>query len=141
MAKNLWGDLSSLATVRTPKTLLEEQANVLTEATAGLLMGRVYDLAPLGRDPRVSLSDDRAKFRYDFDVLVPALNNYRYTILSVYYPLELYPLDAENLQPTSRGNIEKRGRVRSGRARGPAFRRGKISAFPFEIPGNDVLRF
>jgi hypothetical protein len=80
MAKSLWGDLTSLTVVRTPKTILEEQASVLTEATKGMLVGVVED------EPQSN------GFRYTLNVVVPALNNYRYTILSIYHPLELYPL-------------------------------------------------
>jgi hypothetical protein len=83
MANNLWGDLSSLETVRTPKAILQEQADLLTKATGGLLVGKVYDLFSLA---------GKGRFRYDLDVVVPALNNYRYTVLTVDHPLELYPL-------------------------------------------------
>jgi hypothetical protein len=80
MAKNLWGDLSSLAVVRTPKTMLEEQASLLTKATEGLLVGAVQDEGRSGI------------FHYSLNVIVPALNNYTYEILRVNYPLEMYPL-------------------------------------------------
>jgi hypothetical protein len=34
----------------------------------------------------------REFFAYDFDVVVPALNNYRYTILQATFPLDMYPV-------------------------------------------------
>jgi len=81
MAKNLWGDLSSLnVDRRTPKMVLQEQAQVLAEATKGLLVGFVSESAvgPL--------------FGYDLKVVVPALNNYTLTILRMVHPLEFYPV-------------------------------------------------
>ncbi|MGA3189411.1 MAG: hypothetical protein ABSF22_20090 [Bryobacteraceae bacterium] len=80
MAKNLWGDLSSLEIVRTPKTILDEQAVLLTKATEGILAGVVED-------------ETRSRsFRYSLNVVVPALNNYKYEILEVLHPLEIYPV-------------------------------------------------
>ncbi len=81
MAKSLWGDLSSLAVDRrTPKRVLNEQAQVLTKVTKGVLVGSVSESAvgPL--------------FGYDLNVVVPALNNYTLTIVRVVHPLEVYPV-------------------------------------------------
>jgi hypothetical protein len=87
MPKNLWGDLGSLAIVRTPKTVLEEQAALLTEATKGLLVGRVLD------------ETQGESFHYDLAVIVPALNNYKYTILSVIHSLKIYPVRIRAQRP------------------------------------------
>ena len=78
--KNLWGDLSDLEIVRTPKDILKEQADFLTRATEGVLVGNVGEI------------DVRGDFRYDFDVIVPSVNNYTLTLLSIQYGLQLYPV-------------------------------------------------
>jgi len=87
MTKNLWGDLSSLETVRTPKTILEEQANLLTDATGGVLVGEVTGESQFGG------------FCYNLDVLVPALNRYSYTILTVKYSVDAYPVTLTASRP------------------------------------------
>ena len=43
-AKSMWGDLSDLETVRTPKAILVEQAIFLTKATSNVLVGDVKDV-------------------------------------------------------------------------------------------------
>lgn len=81
-AKSMWGDLSDLETVRTPKAILVEQAIFLTKATSNVLVGDVKDVsAPLTKE-----------FVYDFNIVVPALNNYIYTVLRIEHEIDFYPL-------------------------------------------------
>ncbi len=79
-SKNLWGDLSDLETVRTPKAILQEQADFLTGATEGALVGNVGV-------PFVVVG-----FQYSLDVQVPSLNHYVYTILTISHNVNLYPV-------------------------------------------------
>ncbi|PHR98732.1 MAG: hypothetical protein COA78_25810 [Blastopirellula sp.] len=78
--KNLWGDLSELEIVHTPRTLLEEQAAYLTSATESKIIG-VVDVITSGRT-----------FKFDLDIKVPFLNNYEFTILRVTHGISLYPV-------------------------------------------------
>lgn len=80
-SKNLWGDLSKLKTVRSPKAILQEQGDHLTGATGGMLVGNV-DARGTGR-----------AFVYDLDIKVPVLNNYIYTILTIEHGVTLYPVE------------------------------------------------
>ena len=82
-SKNLWADLSQLEIVRTPRTVLLEQAQYLTQAAKGILEGRVDD---------ESIDVAAAGFRYDLNVRVPALNNFLVTVLWIEHGLELYPV-------------------------------------------------
>ncbi len=77
---SLWGDLSDLERVVTPREILSEQANLLTQATKGVLVGQVSNN---------NISDG---FSYDLEVRVPCLNNYSYTILTVQHKIDLYPV-------------------------------------------------
>jgi hypothetical protein len=89
MSKNLWGDLSALEKIRTPKSILQEQAGYLSQVTEGMLVAKVDDdMAPIG-----------GTFRYDLDIHVPALNDYVYTLLSIRHPLELYPVQLSSNRP------------------------------------------
>src|SRR5271156_1349957 len=87
MSKNLWGSLDDLERVQTPKSLLEQQASILTDVTKGLLVGKV--------DENVTSST----FRYDLDVEVPTLNHYVYTLLTIRHTMELYPLRIMSQSP------------------------------------------
>jgi hypothetical protein len=93
MAKSLWGDLTELAIVPTPKTILEEQASLLGEATGGMLIGVVEEAGQTRR------------FSYSLNVVVPALNNYTYEILRVSYPLEMYPVSLVAERPAVNRSI------------------------------------
>src|SRR5580704_14983057 len=88
MPENLWGDLSNFEIVRTPKAILKEQADLLTQATSGVLEGAV-------NEEESSIKD----FRYDLDIRVPTLNRYIYTVLSVHHDLELYPARVRSSSP------------------------------------------
>jgi len=88
MAKNLWGDLSALEAVRSPKGVLQEQASALTEATKRLLVGVVSEREEYG-----------GYFGYDLDVKVPTLNNYVYTVLTIRHSVDLYPVEIRAQRP------------------------------------------
>ena len=75
----MWGDLSEVQIIRTPRTVLLEQAQFLTEATKGTLVGVVRE----GPSARV--------FQHDLLVKVPSLNNYQVNILQVEHEIDLYP--------------------------------------------------
>ena len=84
----MWGDLSKLEVVRSPKAILQEQGDYLTKATGGVLVGTI--------GTRVVGSH----FEYDLDVEVPALNNYRYTILTIEHDATLYPVTVRSSNPS-----------------------------------------
>ena len=87
-SKNMWGDLSKLEVARSPKAILQEQGDYLTKATGGVLVGTI--------GARVVASG----FAYDLDVEIPALNNYRYTILTIEHDATLYPVTVRAERPT-----------------------------------------
>lgn len=78
--KNLWGELPELENIRTPAAILREQAMLLTEMTVAVLRGEV------------SVTPRKEGLRLNLFILVPALNNYSYSVLYVDHPLTLYPL-------------------------------------------------
>jgi len=83
--KSLWGDLKSIENIKTPAAYLVEQATLLSKETGNLLVG-VVETKQWGVD-----------FRSDLIVEVPYMNNYRYSLLYVEYPLEMYPLHIYDL--------------------------------------------
>lgn len=81
---DLWGNLPGPLDIQTPNTILQEQANLLRQKTNGLLVGEVV---------RRTTED---AFRSTLRIIAPSLNNYRYSILTVEYPISLYPLSVIN---------------------------------------------
>ena len=78
--ENLWGEIPKTGTSPTPLAILRQQAGLLGESTNNLLVGKVKFL---------SRSD---KFVLGLRIVAPALDNYQFEILTVVYPIELYPL-------------------------------------------------
>lgn len=81
---NLWPEDIAVTGVVAPVTILKDQASVLGQRTKNLVEGRVKQGTgdPLGNN----------KFSYDFDLVAPALNNYRYHLFSIWHGVEFYPL-------------------------------------------------
>lgn len=79
--KNLWGELKLDEPLRTPITILKEQASVLANLTQGVLSG----------DLRISQS---AKEIYiQMYIVAPAIDSYHFTVLDVRHGVaDLYPL-------------------------------------------------
>jgi hypothetical protein len=69
-----------VATLRTPLSILREQATALTKQTNGLLVGQVDVNQQSDGDLQIKL-----------EVIVPALNEYRVRILRYLQPITLYP--------------------------------------------------
>jgi|SRR5277367_1544546 len=90
-SKSFWADLSQVEIVRTPRTVLLEQAQYLTKAMKGTLVGGVSNL----RDVAAST------FHYELYIQVPALNHYLVTILRIDHDIELYPVRLTASRPTT----------------------------------------
>jgi hypothetical protein len=84
--KNLWGELPNPETIRTPYTILKEQASILSEITNGLLIGEVV----------VNNQKDKL-FVMTLRIKAPSLNNYTYSVVEVQQPIQLYPVTIMNL--------------------------------------------
>lgn len=79
--KNLWGNLENIEKVKTPVGILREQGALLTEATSGILEGKV------------NLHISYGTLSADLNIVAPALDNYSYEIVSLSYnPKQLYPV-------------------------------------------------
>jgi len=76
---NLWGDLSNLKTIRTPKTILKEQAAILNEATKGVVRADVTS------------GGTGAELRHVMNLVAPVLGNYSYLVVMVDHNINIYP--------------------------------------------------
>jgi len=81
MSQSLWGNLEVLMKKNTPKSILKEQANHLQVATNGMLVVTID-----------SQGDIKGDIVHRMNISVPALNNYRYNLLTISHKLSLYPL-------------------------------------------------
>ena len=84
--KNLWGELPNAETIRTPYTILKEQASMLSEITNGLLIGEVAFNNQTDNSLSMTLM-----------IKAPSLNNYTYSVVRVGQPIQLYPVTIVNL--------------------------------------------
>jgi hypothetical protein len=78
VVESFW-TIPDVSTIRTPLSILREQASAITEQTKGALVG-IVEAHTTG--PRMDVQ---------LDLSVPALNDYRYRVLSYRQPIELYP--------------------------------------------------
>lgn len=83
---NLWGEINTEKVV-TPKSILEEQAKYLREATKKLLY------ADTERDIITEKSmQDSEYLVYDFLIKGKYMENFSYKLLSITHPIDLYPV-------------------------------------------------
>lgn len=80
--ESMWGEIpKSGKGIKRPFDYLNEQADILTSTYAWEVRGEVTQEISSGG--RVSI---------DFDILVPSLGSYRYSLLKVTHRLKIYPL-------------------------------------------------
>jgi hypothetical protein len=80
--EDLWPELNLAATV-TPLSILREQAGLLGKKTKGVLRGEVETW---GDGDRIS---------HSFNIAVPSLGDYKYTLFSVHYLPTGYPVHVD----------------------------------------------
>jgi hypothetical protein len=90
MVESLWS-IPATENVRPPLIIMKEQAAALTKQTKGSLVGSV-EAAAYGDGLKINLS-----------VEVPALNNYRYHVLTYTQPITMYPGRLASQMPVPSG--------------------------------------
>ena len=78
---DLWAEDIVTETVRTPVAILREQASLLGKKTQNVILAEVD-------------SDVSREFKHNFNIKVPALGYYSYTLFTITHSIELYPLKA-----------------------------------------------
>lgn len=99
MKVDLWPSDIEVSDLVSPASILREQATLLGMKTKNLVTGKV------------ELASDSAekKFKYVFYLVAPALKNYRYRLLSIEYPVDLYPVTIrfESKRPKVEDNLDE----------------------------------
>jgi hypothetical protein len=80
-AENMWGEINDPVNQRTPTSILREQAAILNQLTKGVLIGSI-EQEPTNNNTLI----------YNFAVTAPAINNHKFSILTVQYSITIYPL-------------------------------------------------
>jgi hypothetical protein len=76
---DFWGEIGPVK-MRTPVSILREQASILGTKTKNLIEGEVITANQGGR------------FYHSMNLVVPVLGNYRYTLFTVTHEIGLYPV-------------------------------------------------
>lgn len=78
---SLWPEFALDEVIRSPKMILNEQAEFLAKGTKNLLTGNIK-----------SYIDDVGDLVHDFSIVVPNLNGYKYNLFTIYHDTVLiYP--------------------------------------------------
>jgi len=76
---DFWGEIQADA-IRTPASILREQAALLGPKTQNII------------EAKVEMRTEGGHFWHSFDLVVPALDNYRYRLFQSNHTIGLYPL-------------------------------------------------
>jgi hypothetical protein len=100
--KDLWGDLGELEPIDTPRRILRDQANLLGEKTGGDVVGEVQAGGP---------GLELGSLIYSLSLVVPALNGYRYAVVRIKHPANLYPAEVADLANEASHVCEDKGEL------------------------------
>lgn len=84
LANNLWGQLPTLANVKTPLSVLREQGRILEQQTMGMLAGLI-----------TTRTNSNGELVHAFYIQAPLLADYSHLLLSVVHSAPTFPLRIE----------------------------------------------
>lgn len=87
--RSLWGEIPSQTERRTPRSILEEQARILTEATNKVLRGHVRFV---NNDSSAAIAQG-LNFVIRMYIVAPLLDDYQYEVLQVRHGIKLFPAE------------------------------------------------
>lgn len=86
--ENLWGSIDTNK-IDTPRSILEQQGQFLSEATRRILYTEVE------RDIVRERVNDTSDLIYNFKIKGKHMENFSYKLLTIMHPIDLYPLTIE----------------------------------------------
>jgi len=98
--RDFWSDEIIVESVLTPELVLREQAGILAEKTKGIVRGEVETIEQPVENlddylkPVFSTEAECKQYTHTLYLVVPALDNYRYALVSVEHDFEPYPCKA-----------------------------------------------
>lgn len=98
--RDFWSDELIVESVISPDVILREQAGILAEKTKGIVRGEVETIEqPIEKvddylKPVFATEAEFKQYTHTLYLVVPALNNYRYALVSAEHDFEPYPCEA-----------------------------------------------
>lgn len=98
--RDFWSDEIAVESLIVPEVLLREQAGMLAEKTKGIVRGEVETIEQPAEKideylkPVFAVEADVKQYTHTLYLVVPALNNYRYALVSAKHDFEPYPCKA-----------------------------------------------
>ncbi len=83
---DLWPSDLGTVTIKSPVTILREQASILGAKTNNIVKARVV------KTMAQSVSGTMLPFNFEFQINAPALDNYSYRLFIIAYDVDLYPV-------------------------------------------------
>lgn len=93
--QSLWGNLALEEAVETPVSILKSQAALLAKMTSNVINAYV----------KLATRSLTEEFQYDFNLLVPVLDNYVFTLFRIRHGMRLYPVTIEFIYTSGKANI------------------------------------
>jgi hypothetical protein len=90
---DLWPENLTANKVRSPLTLLKEQAALLGQKTQNAVQAQVRSIESVSLKSSGTLVrlEEGTVLRYEFCILAPRLGSYRYKLFTVSYDINIYP--------------------------------------------------
>jgi len=91
---DLWPEHIEQTEITAPAFILKEQASLLGRKTQMIVKAEVEPGDPSHHEGmRYFDKEDYRKFIYDFYIVGPLLDNYRYLLFGIMYNIDLYPVE------------------------------------------------
>jgi hypothetical protein len=106
--RDFWSDEIIVESVIAPEVILREQAGILAEKTKGIVRGEVETIEQPAEKvddylkPVFSTEAEFKQYTHTLYLVVPALDNYRYALVSAEHDFEPYPCKAAYHPRTSK---------------------------------------
>ncbi|MDM8524327.1 hypothetical protein QUF80_13235 [Desulfococcaceae bacterium HSG8] len=88
---DLWPENLTTNRIKSPVTILKEQAALLGQKTQDVVQAQVRSIKPASPGYQETSAEEERRLRYEFCILAPALGNYRYKLFTVFHNVDLYP--------------------------------------------------
>ncbi|RLC13043.1 MAG: hypothetical protein DRI57_17030 [Deltaproteobacteria bacterium] len=89
---DLWPENLAANRIKSPVTILKEQASLLGQKTQNAVQAQVRSIEADYQGYWETLTEKEMKLRYEFCILAPGLGNYRYKLFTISHNVDLYPV-------------------------------------------------
>lgn len=91
---DLWPNDLGLVDIKSPLSILKDQASMLGQKTQMIVKAEVGrgNVEYYFRSANIK-KEDLKKFFYDFYIVAPVLENYRYRLFGIMHDIDLYPVE------------------------------------------------